>query len=307
MEDRLAEPRTGWPGGALTALAAILVITAAWWALALWPAGANAPEWLTRTRTACFGSAPGGLPDAGGWILLLGEPIGMIGALLVVWGRALGRDLRWVASRPGWRIAAIVIAGVMLAATAVLAVRVDRAWRANRVTYATNDGLLHRVDRDLPPLRLVDQLGQPFSLTDLRGPTTLVTFAFGHCTTVCPVIVHDLQAARRLADRPEVPIIVITLDPWRDTPDRLPALMGHWELAPQDRVLSGSVSDVEQALDSLGVARRRSLTTGDVDHVTAVLILDAAGRIAWRVDGGSRGVAETLAGTPLAAAVPSAP
>lgn len=161
----------------------------------------------------------------------------------------------------------------------------DRVWRANRAAYATSNGLLPRVDRDLPPL---------------------VTFAFGHCTTVCPVIVHDLQAARRLAGRPETPLIVITLDPWRDTPERLPALMEHWELAPQDRIFSGFAPDVEQALDSLGIARRRSLTTGDVDHVTVVLILDAAGRIAWRVDGGSRGVAETLAGTPLAAAVPSA-
>jgi hypothetical protein len=34
---------------ALGALAAIVVITASWWALALWPA-ADAPTWVLRTR-----------------------------------------------------------------------------------------------------------------------------------------------------------------------------------------------------------------------------------------------------------------
>jgi len=73
---------------ALGALATILAITAAWWALALWPL-AGAPAWLARTREVCFGAAPGGLPDAGGWILLIGEPVGLVTVLAVVWGGAL--------------------------------------------------------------------------------------------------------------------------------------------------------------------------------------------------------------------------
>ena len=48
-------PRAGRPGLALLTLVAIIAITAAWWALALWPVGASAPEWLARTRSACFG------------------------------------------------------------------------------------------------------------------------------------------------------------------------------------------------------------------------------------------------------------
>ena len=54
----------------LSLLAAVGVITAAWWALALWPFDAGAPTWLVRTRFACFGAADNGLPHAGGnsWI-----------------------------------------------------------------------------------------------------------------------------------------------------------------------------------------------------------------------------------------------
>ena len=66
-------------------------------------------------------------------------------------------------------------------------------------------------------------------------------------------------------------------------------------------MLSGSVADVEAALDALGITRRRNETTGDMYHATTVLILDAGGRIGWRVDGGSGGVADVLARADLGA------
>ena len=301
MEDRIARPRTGRPGGALIALAVILAITAAWWALALWPAGAAEPEWLTRTRAACFGSARGGLPDAGGWILLLGEPAGMVGVLVAVWGASLRRDLRWLGAHRVRRVIASAVVVVAAVATGALAVRVQRAWSQGRIADAALTGMPRRVDRELPSLSLVDQHGARTWLADLRWRPVLVTFAFGHCADICPLVVSDLHAARRLARRPDVPLVVITLDPWRDTPERLSALAGHWRLERSDRVLSGSVDEVQAALDALGIARKRNETTGDVDHATTVLILDARGRIAWRVDGGSGGVADVLARADLGA------
>ena len=41
---------TGRGALALGALAVILGVTAAWWALALWPAGDVEPEWLARGK-----------------------------------------------------------------------------------------------------------------------------------------------------------------------------------------------------------------------------------------------------------------
>jgi hypothetical protein len=63
---------------AVSALVAIVAVTAAWWALALWPVGGSAPDWLLRTREVCFGATADTLPDAGGWILLVGQPAGML-------------------------------------------------------------------------------------------------------------------------------------------------------------------------------------------------------------------------------------
>lgn len=294
MEDRLTDPpgRGARPGFALIALTAILGITAAWWALALWPAAAE-PEWLARTRAACFGSERGGLPDAGGWIVLIGEPIGMLVALALIGGRSLRRDFAWLTATRVRRLATASAAALMLLATGLLGTRVARAWEGGRIASAPDAAALRRVRRDLPRIPLVDQSGRRISLDGMRGPA-LVTFAFGHCRTVCPVIVNDLQAARRRANRRDIPVVVVTLDPWRDTPERLHTIAAHWQLAEHDLVLSGSVDAVEATLDSLGIARRRNDTTGDVDHVTTVFVLDRTGRIGWRGDGGVGGVGELL-------------
>ena len=37
-------------------------------------------------------------------------------------------------------------------------------------------------------LRLIDQRGQPFSLADLAGRPTLVTFVATRCTDACPIV-----------------------------------------------------------------------------------------------------------------------
>ena len=281
----MTRTRGGRPGVTLIALIAIAAITTAWWALALWPVGALEPEWLSRTRAACFGAAPGGLPDAGGWILLIGEPIGMVGVLVAIWGRSLGSDLQRLRADPVWRLLASSLAVAMIIVFGVLATRMTRAYGWGSAAVAPGAALRTPLDIDVPGIELIDQDGRRVSFADFRGETVLLTFAFGHCTTVCPTIVRDILAARRAADRSDVRLVVVTLDPWRDTPDRLQYLATHWALAPGDRVLSGSVTEVEAALAALGIGRARNETTGDVEHGATVMFLDNRGRIAWRLDG----------------------
>lgn len=285
MEDRLDPPHLERPGAALIALAAILAITAAWWALALWPLGNLPPEWLVRTRAACFGAAPGGLPNAGGWILLIGEPVGMLGALVVGFGRPLRAQLHWLGARPGGRLASGAMLAVLLFGLGALTQRVSRALPALRAASVAPLAVPQRLDRPAPADTLVDQYGTLRTLRNLPVRPALLTFAYGHCTTVCPITVHDLLVARRTAGRPEVPIVVMTLDPWRDTPDRLPTMAAGWGLAPGDLVLSGPAPAVERALDALGIGRQRNGTTGDIVHGATAMVLDADGRIAWRVNG----------------------
>lgn len=286
------------PGAASAALLLILVITGAWWALALWPAGAVEPEWLVRTRAACFGSARGGLPDLGGWILLIGEPIGMLGVLFIVWGDALRAEVRLMRASRLWRATMVGVGVVGVAGVVVLGRRVLYAAGVGSSPFVAVSGTVSPVDVDVSAIVLTDQHGRRASIAPLRGRPSLLTFAFGHCVTVCPTIVHDVMAARSDANRPDVPLLIISLDPWRDTPERLPSLAAGWKLGPDDRVLSGRVEEVEQALNAIGIVRRRDETTGDIDHTGTLMMLDHRGYIRWRLDGGWGRVRELLGAMP---------
>jgi protein SCO1/2 len=275
------------PRGALAlgALGVILAVTAAWWGLALWPLTATAPEWMARTREACFGAAPGGLPDAGGWILLVGEPVGLVAVLAVVWGEALREGLRAAAARPAGRVALAgcalgVVAGLGAAARLVAEVR-GEPFSVRAGADLASEVAAGRVDDPVPALRLVDQRGDSVVLEQFRGRPVVVTFGFGHCETVCPLTVRAARdAVRRLGDRGAV-LVVVTLDPWRDTPARLPYLADGWGLGERMHLVGGDVPSVERTLSAWRVPRVRNTATGDLSHPAIVYVVSPAGRLVY--------------------------
>ena len=289
MENRVANDREA-RGAALIAFAAITAVTLTWWALALWPMGAAEPEWLARTRAACFGSARGGLPDAGGWVLLIGEPIGMFAVLGLLYRAPLEADFKWLGRHKIlWSLCIASSIGAV-ALVAFLGVRSAGLWTAPSERGGTG-AVLQQLNRELPSARLVDQHGRDVSIRDLGGRGTLLTVAYGHCVTVCPATVASLLSARRTAGREDIPIVILTVDPWRDTPDRLATVAQHWTLGQTDRVLSGDTAVVTGVLDELGIGRSRNRLTGDIEHGATAFIIDAKGRLAWRADGGPREIA----------------
>lgn len=286
MEDRLTRTRSGGRSGtAVGALLAIVVITAGWWALALWPSGDASLEWLERTRAACFGAPPGGLPDTRGWILLIGEPLGLVALLAVVWPGALRADVRRLRQSVSGRISLVALPMLVIALLAIAVQQVVTGRNAHAFSAVEAGRLRRDVVADLSDLVLVDQHGESQSLELLADRGALLTAAFSHCATVCPTVVHDLMRARNQSSHPDLAVVVITVDPWRDTPGRLANIAATWELGPDDLVLSGSVDSVNAVLDRLAVARSRNTTNGDVVHVPVVFRLGGGG-VTARLDGG---------------------
>jgi cytochrome oxidase Cu insertion factor (SCO1/SenC/PrrC family) len=282
-------------GLALSALGAVGLVTAAWWVLALYPAAA-APEWMIRTRYVCFGAPPGGPPNAGGWILLGGQPVGMLVMLFAGWGGAVVRDLRWLASR----VAGKVVLGLALSATAwglVSAASVVRGAAPSADRFYVNDRAPAPGPFDVPRLILTDQRGSQFDLRDLANGPVLVTFAFAHCETMCPTAIRELLRIRAESGRSDLPLVVVTVDPWRDVPSRLASIADTWRIATDDHVLSGSIGDVNAALDAWGIVRQRDEATGEVVHQVTAVLVQPGGKAGLRFDGSFERLRVVLAGT----------
>lgn len=275
------------PGFALAALVMVLGITAAWWALALWPTGADAPSWLERTRAVCFGAARGGLPDAAGWVVLISEPLGMLAFLGLGWRDDLLEALGALRCTNRGRMALGAAATVLVAGLGAATVRVAGAVEVSEAfdPRSGDQGEVERLDRPAPPLELVDQHGQTTRLEEYRGRPVVIVFAYAHCQTVCPLIVHDAGSAVERTRTSEPVLLIVTLDPWRDTPPRLPSIARAWNLPPGARLLGGGVDAVVRTLDAWQVPRARDANTGEIVHPTSVYFVDRRGRLAFIAGG----------------------
>jgi protein SCO1/2 len=137
------------------------------------------------------------------------------------------------------------------------------------------------------PLELTDQDGRTRGWHTLRGKPRLVSMFYTSCQYICPLIVDSGKAIERQlgeAERRRLGIVLISMDPARDTPAALDKVVGQrgldtarWTLAspPQD--------DVRAVAGVLGI-RYRGLADGEFNHTSALVLLDADGRILARTE-----------------------
>jgi len=217
-------------------------------------------------------------------LLILGPASFLLG-IVILWGGELPRALVGVLWRP---------AGMSVAAVMVLAVVFEGAWVLRKVEAARaidgwaraipDDGVLPaaypRQTAMAPDFALVDQHGATISLRDLRGHPVALTFVFAHCQTLCPLVVETLKQASSEPDAATV--LLVTLDPWRDTPSALPGIAAQWKVPERVHVLSSrSIDDVLRTSAQYGVSATRDPQTGDIVHPGLVFLIDADGRLAY--------------------------
>lgn len=283
--------------GPLAGLVAIVVVTACWWALALWPIEPASRAWLLRTREVCFGVAPGGLPNAGGWLLLIGQPAGMLAVLVAVWPGELRASLSRLTGNLAGQLTVGIVAGAVTIGLAGVVVRVARA-SGEPFAAVQPDGVvsaqLVRLSDSPPEMALTDQRGETVTLDTLRGRPVIVTFAYAHCETVCPIIVNEVLAARSQVAELRPAVLVVTLDPWRDTPSRLASIAAAWKMEGDARVLSGPPDQVEHVLNAWRVPRVRNERNGDLSHPSMVYVIGPDGKITYAVGAESATIAAAV-------------
>lgn len=136
-----------------------------------------------------------------------------------------------------------------------------------------------------PDFTLTDEQGQPFTLSEQQGKVTVLFFGFTSCPDICPAELANLAAAtRQLGDDAQaVQVALISLDPERDTVERL----GQYVTAfhPSFKGLRGDTATIDPIVKDYGVYyERRDLPESalryTIDHSGFVYVIDKAGQ--WR-------------------------
>jgi protein SCO1/2 len=134
--------------------------------------------------------------------------------------------------------------------------------------------------RTIADFHLTDQSGRPFTARELQGQPSLVFFGFTHCPDVCPTTLVKLAQVKRAAAVPGLRVLLVSVDPQRDTPPVLAQYVHAFD--PQFMGLTGDPAAIGKLTSQFGVAVGRvELPGGDytMDHSAAVFLLDSHARV----------------------------
>ena len=131
---------------------------------------------------------------------------------------------------------------------------------------------------------LIDQNERPFSLEKQKTPLSLVYFGYSYCPDICPydlernAYVKDIMDEKQL----DIDLIFITLDPSRDTADRLKDFSEY--IHDSMIALTGSNDEIEALKKEYGVfGKSNKIDTVDqsylVDHSTFSYLVNKDGRV----------------------------
>jgi protein SCO1/2 len=136
-------------------------------------------------------------------------------------------------------------------------------------------------------LPLTDQHGRTADWRSHRGQPQVVAMFYTSCQYICPLIVDSgkaVQHALTPAEQAKLGILLISMDPKRDTPAALMSVAKKRGLDPARWSLaSPRPDDVRSAAGVLGV-RYRQLADGEFNHTSALMLLDRDGRIVARTE-----------------------
>lgn len=131
------------------------------------------------------------------------------------------------------------------------------------------------------PFRLVDQNGRAVTEKDFGGKPYLVFFGFTHCPDICPAALFDMsETLRRLGpDAEKVSAIFVSVDPERDTPEKLKDYLQSFH--PRISALTGSQAEIDAVTKAYkAYAKKVPLDGGGytMDHSAIVYLMDKEGR-----------------------------
>jgi protein SCO1 len=126
-----------------------------------------------------------------------------------------------------------------------------------------------------PGLALRDQKGADISLQSLRGRVVLLTFLDSKCVRECPIEGRVLGDVLRGIKGTAAHIVVVSVDPWADTPASARTFAARSGWSGNWRWLLGNKAALAPVWRAYHIAVKR--TPGDILHSTALYLIDPGG------------------------------
>ena len=134
----------------------------------------------------------------------------------------------------------------------------------------------------VPPFQLTNQDGKPFGSSNLAGKIWIADFIYSTCPGPCPMISTRMSEMQKPLERTDVHFVSFTVDPDKDTPERLREYAGKLQAAPgRWDFLTGPKSEIYNlSLNGFRLAAAaRSNENPEPLHSTRMVLVDRRGQI----------------------------
>jgi protein SCO1/2 len=149
------------------------------------------------------------------------------------------------------RVASVLLAAGLIAGCSTTPSS-STALTAQGLTRAADGwyGMPLTIERTLPSATLLTTSGRPFVLSEeLVGTPTLLFFGYSSCPDICPIhlaaIASAMEQTRTRYD--QVQVVFVSVDPDRDTPERIEEFLGHF-----NQRMIGLHADLSVVVEVLG-------------------------------------------------------
>jgi cytochrome oxidase Cu insertion factor (SCO1/SenC/PrrC family) len=129
-----------------------------------------------------------------------------------------------------------------------------------------------------PGFRLVNQFGQPVSLSQFRDKVVILAFTDSECTTICPLTTLSMLEARDLlgAAGDQVQLIGIDANPKATAVSDVMAYSRSHSMVSQWDFLTGSLAQLRAVWQAYHVYVQ--IQAGQIDHTPALYVIGQRGR-----------------------------
>jgi protein SCO1/2 len=135
--------------------------------------------------------------------------------------------------------------------------------------------------RNLPGLALTDQDGKPVQLDQLKNKWSLLFFGYTFCPDICPATLAQLRQLQGMLPaeaRDKLRVVLVTVDPHRDTPEQLKKYLGFFDAGFQG--LTGTQENIQALASAVSIPYIPADTSKEnytVDHSGNLVIIGPDG------------------------------
>lgn len=135
--------------------------------------------------------------------------------------------------------------------------------------------------RTVPAISLTDQDGKPIAMNELKDKWSLLFFGYTFCPDICPTTLAQMRELKGLlpeAARDRVRVVMISVDPNRDTPQQLKQYLGYFD--PAFLGATGELASIQKLANAVSIPFIPADTSKEnytVDHSGNLVVIGPDG------------------------------